>query len=292
MPFGSAIETQSGLSRALAARGYDVVAAPWTKLVGGRTNSSWKVKLQDQSIVVKLFSSRITNPLFPNDPKGEVTALRHLAGLDLAPAYVDDFFTEHGHCLIYLHVPGQPWKEESSQIAKVLYRVHCLTGPVDLRKAPDGNRAIEHQTMKILAQCSKPRAERLLALRPEGSIPPSGRVCFLHGDPVPGNIVGSKGAWRLIDWQCPAIGDPCEDIALFLSPAMQLAYRQQSLTDVERQTFLMSYPDRGIVQRYLSLEAWYHWRMAAYCLWLESRGNGDAGDAAEAEIVAMAKAVG
>ena len=115
-------------------------------------------------------------------------------------------------------------------------------------------------------------------------------MCFLHGDPVAGNIVGNPEDWRLIDWQCPAIGDPCEDIALFLSPAMQMAYRGAPLSEGERQRFLATYPDPEITRRYQSLAAFYHWRMAAYCLWLDSRGDRAAGEGTEAEIAAMSAA--
>ncbi|MGX0974734.1 thiamine kinase [Roseovarius sp. MBR-51] len=288
MPFGSAIETQTGLLRTLKGRGFDVAGSAWTQLVGGRTNSSWKVESHDQCIVVKLFSPDGYNPLFPNDPDGEVAALRHLSGRDLAPAYVDDFSTDYGHCLIYEHVPGRTWQDGPLQIAELLYRVHCVTGPPHLRITPDGSREIEHQTKSILALCPQFQAQSLLGLRPKGAVQPSGRLSFLHGDPVPGNIVGMQGSWRLIDWQCPALGDPCEDLALFLSPAMQLVYRKRPLTDNERETFLFSYPDKDLVLRYLSLAPWYHWRMAAYCLWLESRGDSSASSVGAAEIAAMA----
>lgn len=238
-------------------------------------------------MVVKLFGAGSGNPLFPNDPALEVASLRHLEGTHLAPVWLDDFPTDAGYCVVYRHVAGQSWQAGAAEIATLLHRVHGLTGPGHLRMAPDGSAALVRQTEAILAQCAPSSAETLRKLQPARGIPPSGRRCFLHGDPVPGNIVGAPGDWRLIDWQCPAIGDPCEDIALFLSPAMQLAYRGPPLSESERQSFLTTYPDREIIHRYLSLAGFYHWRMAAYCLWLDSRGDCSARAGAEAEIAAM-----
>jgi aminoglycoside phosphotransferase (APT) family kinase protein len=60
----------------------------------------------------------------------------------------------------------------------------------------------------------------------------------------------------LIDWQCPAVGDPCEDIAIFLSPAMQLAYRGTVLSRAEEQVFLTAYSDASTLKRYANIAPW------------------------------------
>ena len=83
------------------------------------------------------------------------------------------------------------------------------------------------------------------------------------------------GGLTLIDWQCPASGDPTEDIATFLSPAMQRLYRGTILSEAEREAFLAAYPDPAIVARYRALKSVYRWRMAAHCLWKAERGASD-----------------
>ncbi|WP_375554700.1 phosphotransferase [Roseovarius mucosus] len=291
MKSDSAKTTQSGLRAALLQRGFAVSDALWTRLLGGRTNQSWKVEAGGLSLVVKLFGKGSDNPLFPNDASAEVASLRYLDSLNLAPRWLDDFALAEGHCVIYDHVPGQTWQTGVAEIATLLHRVHGMGGPVHLRAVPDGSDALLRQTEDILSRCPPGKAKFFMSLRPSGVIAPLGRSCFLHGDPVPGNIVGHPGDWRLIDWQCPAYGDPCEDIALFLSPAMQMAYRGTSLSESERQRFLAAYPEQGIIRRYQSLAAFYHWRMAAYCLWLDSRGDAAAAEGAEAEIAAMSTAL-
>jgi hypothetical protein len=286
----SAKMAQSGVREALLLRGLALPGAHLTPLVGGRSNISWRVDGPGQPIVVKLFAAGSDNPLFPNDPASEVASLRHLEGTQLAPVWLDDFSTEAGHCVVYGHVPGENWQAGAAEIAALLHRVHGLIGPDHLRTVPDGSTELVRQTEAILDQCAPSDAEMLRKLQPARVIPASGRRCLLHGDPVPGNIVGTPGNWRLIDWQCPAFGDPCEDIALFLSPAMQLAYRGAPLSVGESQSFRVAYPDRDAIERYHSLAGFYHWRMAAYCLWLDSRGNCSAREGAEAEIAAMIEA--
>jgi thiamine kinase-like enzyme len=118
---------------------------------------------------------------------------------------------------------------------------------------------------------------------PERTVAPSGASRLLHGDPVPGNLIDCGKTLRLIDWQCPAAGDPCEDIALFLSPAMQIAYRGTPLSQAEENEFLSAYGCDSTVTRYRSLAAWYHARNLAYCLWQLYQGESAAALRAKAE---------
>ena len=110
-------------------------------------------------------------------------------------------------------------------------------------------------------------------MEPQGHVAPSGRRRLVHGDPVPGNIVTGPGRAALIDWQCPALGDPAADLAIFASPAMQQVYRGAPLSEAESAAFLAAYPDEETVARYRALRPWYHWRMAAYCLFRAERGR-------------------
>jgi len=90
---------------------------------------------------------------------------------------------------------------------------------------------------------------------------------FLHTDIGPGNIVVAKDTGRLvaIDWQCPAIGDPVQDVIAFLSPAFQILYGRRPLSDTEEAAFFAAYDDPELKQRYDKLLPFYDWRMAGYC---------------------------
>lgn len=267
------------------------LSTPWTALSGGRTNRLWRLSRPGGDIVVKLFSGSLTNPLFPNDPASEVLALAHLATHDIAPKFIDHLKIGAQDCLVYGHLPGQPWQSDAAQPAEALYRLHRTAPPKGLRRSADGSDALRQQTEAILSACPVACAAPLRANEPGCYVPASGRASFLHGDPVPANMVLQGNVLRLIDWQCPAIGDPCEDIAVFLSPAMQLTYRGAILSRQEVSAFLAAYPDQAIIARYRRLAPWYHWRMAAYCLWQECHGDPVAARAGAAELAALHAAV-
>lgn len=275
------------LAKLVAARGLSGGPARWVVLDGGRTNKTWRVTDGARQIVVKLFPQNSPNPLFPNDPLNEIRALRHLEPHNLAPRLLDHFATPFGQCVIYEHLKGETWKNDPAPVARLLKRLHRLDAPEGLRTPPDGSRALQRQGEMILELCPKPLADWARTLMPVVVIPPVGARCMLHGDPVAGNIIGAGRDWRLIDWQCPATGDPCEDIAIFLSPAMQLAYRGIALSEPEKAAFLDAYDDDKVLKRYTNLAPWYHWRMIAYCLWQHATGDLQAETRAMAESWAL-----
>ncbi|MFB0994862.1 MAG: phosphotransferase, partial [Paracoccaceae bacterium] len=101
---------------------------------------------------------------------------------------------------------------------------------------------------------------------------PVKKPCLIHADMVAGNIIVGPEGLRFIDWQCPAVGDPAEDLAMFLSPAMQALYRGKPLQAAEAADFLNAYPDQEVVKRLHELLPLFHYRMAAYCLWRAQNG--------------------
>lgn len=121
------------------------------------------------------------------------------------------------------------------------------------------------------------------------AVPPGGPAVPIHRDPVPGNVIVGADGLRLIDWQCPALGDPAEDLAVFLSPAMQQLYRGAPLAEDEVRAFLNAYPDHAVVARWSALRPWFGRRMAAYCLWQAARGAADYGHAAGLELAALGR---
>ena len=85
---------------------------------------------------------------------------------------------------------------------------------------------------------------------------------------------GQRGSGLLIG-NAPRWGDPVEDLAMFLSPAMQMLYRGQTLSAEDCSQFLAAYPDRLVVARLQDLKLLFHYRMAAYCLWRAQNGLKD-----------------
>lgn len=275
------------LTRDLEVSGLLPTAAQWHRLFGGRTNHVWRVTGASETgpIVVKLYEDAAENPLFPNAPEDEARVLRALEGHGIAPRLLHYTVTRLGPCLIYSHLDGRPWRDDPAAAAALLRRLHRTTAPKNLRSAPDGSTAIEAQIKTILARCTPTAAE--IPKLPAQPVAPSRATCLLHGDPVPGNMIDCGTSLRLIDWQCPAIGDPCEDIALFLSPAMQIAYRGAPLTPADVMTFLNAYNVPDILSRYTKLAPWYHARSYAYARWQAAQGESAAIHRAKAEKTAL-----
>lgn len=240
------------------------------RLSGGRTNAVW----QAGDHVIKVFAADACTPLFGNDGQTEYRALCHLGAYDLSPAPMLFEQVDGWDVLAYKAVDGLPSRKDLSASARLLSRLHNLPLPNWLPPAPIGSDVLQQ------AKAMDPLLDAVDLPAPD--MPP--RLCFAHRDPIPANFVGSGATLRLIDWQCPGAGDPIEDIAHFLSPAMALVYGDAPHTADQRRTFLTSYQNPATVHRYLRYGAAYHLRMAAYCTWQTARGQGVYRNGAKAEL--------
>ncbi len=243
----------------------------WQPLAGGRTNRAWRIG----DCVVKVYDPDAASPLFPNDPQAEARALAQIGPGGLAPRLLasgDDW-------VAYAHVEGKPGMADPAAIARCLCRIHQQPGE-GYRSLPSGSAAIIAQTDAILAACKA-------RVPPPPHIPNVAAVpagVLIHGDAVPGNIIATPDGPVLIDWQCPALADPAEDLATFLSPAMHWLYKGKLPDETERARFLGAYPDPVAVDRYLRLAPLFQWRMAAHCLWKAERGASDYATALRLEL--------
>lgn len=291
----------ASLVRELAAASLVPQGASWRSLCGGRTNQVWLVSNAMSERVVKLYSPAANTPLFANDPMAEALVLGALAATGLSPRPLFNSILSAGAVLIYEHQKGTPWRSDPQPVALALKTLHDLPVAPQLEElplAPDGSAELVEQTMAMLAEIPSALAEPMRASCPQGKVPPSGHRVLLHGDPVPGNLIcppDRPGALPvLVDWQCPTLGDPVMDLALFLSPAMQQVGRARALSEQERDNFLTSYGDAAVKERLNALQPFLHWRMAAYCLWKMTRPRPDPAYAAalRQESAALARAPG
>lgn len=268
----------------------------WTVLRGGRTNHLWKVEDPRGARVVKRYASNAATPLFRNDPPDEARVLVALEGTGLAPQLLYAAGSSTDPFLVYRHQAGKVWREGPQKVARTLKALHArpVTAALTaLPAAPDGTDALAQQTRAMLATLPVAQAGRLPRPDPLRHMPPSGIRCLLHGDPVPDNLVCTSDDLDalpvLIDWQCPALGDPVLDLAIFLSPAMQQIARGRVLSPDERHAFLAAYDDPAAADRLDALQPVLHWRMAAYCLWKIHQDRPDMayGAALAAELAAL-----
>lgn len=244
--------------------------AAWQPLSGGRSNRLWRV----DHAVVKLHDDGAASPLFPNDAGAEADALATFAPLGLSP----DLLDAGRDWIIYRHIGGAVWSGDPAPVARLLHRLHGSVIPPDsFRALPNGSAGVLAQALAMAEGAGLPPPPADPALPPVTPRP-------VHADAVAGNvIIGPEGA-RLIDWQCPGMGDPTEDLAAFLSPAMQWLYTGRVLTPDQRTAFLAAYPDQINVDRFLKLEPLFRWRMAAHCAWKARRGDADYAAALQLEL--------
>ena len=266
-------DRQASLRAELSGAGLVDPSSPWVPLSGGRTNSIWRIGDGVDALVCKLFDPDAESPLFPNDPCAEYQALTALAGKGLAPEPLAFRRSVVGTCLMYRHVAGSQFDGNVTTVAKALGRLHRQTPPLSLRRIASGVEGLLKQGHRILDACRSPMADVLRHACPDvAPVNASDTLVFLHADLVPANIIASAGQLTFIDWQCPAIGDPVEDVSVYLSPAMQSLYGGNPLSPVEQADFLAAYGDVNATARYQALRPLFHWRMAAHCLWKSERG--------------------
>jgi len=271
--------------------------ASWQALTGGRTNALWRVSGGERALVVKLYRAAAETPLFANDPDAEKASLAALAGTGLAPDLVAAAISPAGRSLVYRHVDGHPWtvEDDPEPVATALARLHAQPAPAALPRLPLGPARLRAKACDI-AESLGAEGGRLAALMP-GSDPasPPAQRAFLHGDATAANTLATSSGPVFIDWQCPACGDPADDLALFLSPAMQIVSGNPALTPAQVAQFLASYAETAqdggeTVARYRAFAPLYHARMAAYALWRAARGDAAYRPAAAAEIARLTEA--
>ena len=270
------------LRRILVARGLIDPVAQWEPLSGGRTNRIWRVGSGSTAIVCKLFSGAGGSPLFPNNPSDEVAALQTLKGTGLAPDYLGHIETALGTCLLYKYVESGVIQQSIAIAATCIARLHSTPVVESCIAKFDYERAEE----ELLSGLRQEIGADFRALRPD-TPPITNANAFLHGDIVPNNIVWSANGPLLIDWQCPRIGDPVDDVAVFLSPSMQYLYGGKPLVEGLVDAFFAAYDNSEVAQRFKRFRRYYHWRMALHCAWKTRNGDDAYGPAMALELEAL-----
>ncbi|HWA49057.1 MAG TPA: phosphotransferase [Dongiaceae bacterium] len=243
----------------------DARALTVESLPGGYQNQVHRVRGGGIDWVVKRFSPAAEITLFPNLADAEAMALRRLSECGAAPrpiAFVED--AEDAPVLVYEFYAGQPWSGRVAPVAGLLRKIAHVDA--------DGFRSVPMVPADILAQgdifvaeCQPGSRQRLAAVRPRPVEIAPGPRRLLHTDFGPGNLIEGADGLKAIDWQCPAAGDPAEDLAAFLSPAFQILYGRAPLTPKEEESLLQAYGDEQTIDRLRLLRPFFDWRMAAYC---------------------------
>lgn len=240
-----------------------VEAAP---LAGGYWNEVLRLTGDGVDWVVKVFADQDGWRLFPILPDDEARALALLRGARVAPdpvAYLPRT-PERPAVLVYAWVAGGPWQTGTAAVAELMRRQHAVAAD-GFRSVPTASDGILAEGERLLAGADPVDAAALRALAPTRPVQAAARRALIHTDAGTGNVIVGPDGPRLIDWQCPALGDPAEDLFAFLSPAFQVLYGHEPLTAAERAECLEAYGDREVLARLAALEPALAWRFAAYC---------------------------
>ena len=252
--------TEAELRDFLAKQGLADNKSAFRKLKGGYLNSVWRVDTPHRSLVAKEFARPMTGTLFPNLPEDEAEALHRLEGLDVAPELVG--FWPDASLLVYDFVEGDMWDGDMASVAQLLLRKETAD-PTGFRSVPLTIPDIIAEGDVLFARCA---SQPGTISAPAANVPPPQKLSLIHTD-IGVNLVGAGSNLRLIDWQCPAIGDICEDIYSFLSPAFQILGERAPLADARVRDFWQALARPDLEERYALLRPAYAWRFAGYCAW-------------------------
>jgi len=253
----------------------------WYPQTGGQTNKVWRLK-GEKDLICKLYLETKTNPLFNNTPEVEYRCLLWLETSDIAPKPYKYLKTPFGEVLLYNYIKGHTWSHDVEIVSELLTRIRKHKYPKGLRILSNLPSDIKQTGLEIIDKLNDHHTNKLINICPDVSV--SGiEPVLLHTDVVPGNLILGDEGLRLIDWQCPAIGDPIVDIVMFLSPGMHEIYGSGKLSMKDHEVFLMNLTSK-LRSRYNVIGPLYHWRLAAYCFWKAEQGFIEYEKAALAEI--------
>ena len=253
----------------------------WYNQHGGMTNKVWRI-IGEKDLICKLYLDTKNNPMFDNNPIAEYNCLLWLEGANIAPKAYESLQTPFGYVLLYYYIEGKIWNKNVDKVSDLIQRVHSHKPLKELRTISGLPKNIRQYGMKMLNKLEDPYGEEILQNYPNVSFTQIEPV-LIHTDVVAGNLIDGEDGLRLIDWQCPALGDPIFDISMFLSPAMHKIYGIKTFTISDFDNFLKGFSSQ-IRERYYLIGPLYHWRLAAYCLWKAEQGINEYEGAANLEI--------
>ena len=241
-------------------------------LRGGYWNQVYRLQGEEVDWVAKVYAAERPQTLFPILPESEALSLKALSGRGIAPDFVKFYpavDNQNPDLLLYQFVPGKTWSAETRSVARLMRKLHGVdTGPFSsLRKlATTPEQLLTAGDLLLRDLTDSPDAGRLRGRRPAiKSVPPLDNLRLIHGDSGTGNLIVSAHGPILIDWQCPGLGDPVEDLNCFLSPVFQSLYNHPPLSNAEIAAFFEAYDEQRVIERYQALQPYYGYRMAAHC---------------------------
>ena len=238
-----------------------------TPLTGGFWNDVYRLQGNGRDWVIKHFRAANPHGLYPILPQAEALALQTLNGLDIAPEPVA--FLPDIPLLLYEYFAGDVWQEDVVRVGRLLRRLHDVPIAPDssFRHLPLATAVILQQGDHFLAQAKIGTiSQQLHAVRPiPQPRPPLPHLALVHTDTWAGNFVQNGRHLRLIDWQCPGLGDPVEDIWTFLHAGYEMLLGRPRFDEQVAAEFWRGYGETAVHQRLNLMSPYFAYRLAAHC---------------------------
>ncbi len=241
------------------------------KLEGGYWNEVFRLRSAAFDWVLKRFFAEPSRErLFPILPESEALAFKLLSPLGITPKFVAFFpasDTEQA-VLLYDFAVGERLEGGFVQVAELLKRLHRFKLEAgSFRKLATHPQAILRQADALLEGCNHDLLADLLAVRPKlVAYQELEALSLVHTDAWQGNFIASAEQLVLIDWQCPGLGDPAEDVWTFLYSGFQQLIGLELYSAKQQALFLDAYADAAMQARLRTLEPFFAYRVAAHSL--------------------------
>jgi len=258
-----------------------------TALSGGLWNDVYRVKTTSQDWIVKsMEEDNSKSRFYPNQPQQEKEALELLASLDIAPELVAFFPAEHNNpaILIYEFASGHMLTKELhledrkpmlKLVAELLAKQHSTDiDQSEFRQVPAQPNAMMLLAKNLLSNVeddnNTKRLQHFESTLENNLNTIKAKDVLLHTDAWAGNFIFNKSRNKLtlIDWQCPAIGDPTFDIWTFACSGYNLLEGERLFNDEEKQFFIDCYielsGDKNFKERFEYFEAYFTYQVAAH----------------------------
>ncbi len=202
---------------ALVPQWQDATTVVTEEMLGGRTNSSFRVQVDGETFVLRLNAAN--GAALGLDYEREYEILRHVgrAGVGPEPVYV----SQDAGVLVMRYIDGEPMSVESvrkpdniRRIVRTLKKVHALPPPryrLDLEE-------VVHRYCETVQESGLPFAQHLVALRPRifarvrEWANGTEETCLCHNDLFHSNMIDGAGI-SFIDWEYASVGDPMFELA-------------------------------------------------------------------------------
>jgi hypothetical protein len=243
-----------------------------TPLTGGFWNDVYRLRGNGRDWVIKHFHTAnpgTANPdsLYPILPPAEASALQTLRALRLAPEPVA--FLPEVPLLVYEFFVGDVWQEDVAGVGRLLCRLHDVPVTVDsgFRLLPIDTAAILQPGDQILTQAKNDTlVQQLRTVRPESKpCHPPLRLSLVHTDTWVGNFIQNGRHIRLIDWQCPGLGDATEDVWTFLYSGYEMLLNRPRFDESVQAEFWHGYGETAVRHCLQHMAPYYAYRVAAHC---------------------------